>query len=112
MALYKVPLYSRQSLLIFDEIQLFPRARQAIKELVADDRYDYIETGSLIGIRRNVQDILLPSEELSVQMEPSATENCSTFYCSKYTTLLLLPCYCALCQTHLVQKQTIETWLT
>jgi hypothetical protein len=56
--------------LIFDEIQLFPQARQAIKYLVADGRYDYIETGSLISIRKNTKDILIPSEEYRVKMFP------------------------------------------
>ena len=56
--------------LIFDEVQLFPMARQAIKYLVADGRYEYIETGSLISIRKNVQDILIPSEEYRIKMYP------------------------------------------
>ena len=50
-------------MIIFDEVQLCPVARQAIKVLVADHRYDYIETGSLISIKKNVKDILIPSEE-------------------------------------------------
>ena len=58
------------SLLIFDEIQFCPKARQAIKALVADGRYDYIETGSLISIRENVKDILIPSEETRLEMVP------------------------------------------
>ena len=56
--------------LIFDEVQLFPQARQAIKYLVADGRYEYIETGSLISIRKNVKDILIPSEEYRIKMYP------------------------------------------
>ena len=60
----------RRSVIIFDEVQLFPKARQAIKYLVADGRYDYIETGSLISIRKNVKDILIPSEEERIQMYP------------------------------------------
>ena len=60
----------RQAVIIFDEVQLFPRARQAIKYLVADGRYDYMETGSLISIKRNVQDILIPSEEYKLEMFP------------------------------------------
>ena len=67
---YGVKLYERESLIIFDEVQLFPRARSAIKYLVADGRYDYIETGSLISIRENVKDILIPSEEDHVDMYP------------------------------------------
>ena len=67
---YGTPLYNRESLIIFDEIQQFPRARQAIKHLVKDGRYDYIETGSLISIKENVQDITLPSEERRITMYP------------------------------------------
>ena len=67
---YKVKLHERESLIIFDEVQLCPPARAAIKHLVADGRYDYIETGSLISIRRNVKDILIPSEEYAIEMYP------------------------------------------
>lgn len=67
---YRVDLVKRRSLIIFDEVQLCPRARQAIKHLVADRRYDYLETGSLISIRRNVRDILIPSEERKISMYP------------------------------------------
>ena len=56
-----VQLFPRESVIIFDEVQLCPRARQAIKALVHDHRYDYIETGSLISIRKNVKDILIPA---------------------------------------------------
>ena len=65
-----VTLYEGESLIIFDEVQLFPKARQAIKHLVADGRYSYLETGSLISIRRNVKDILIPSEEMKIQVRP------------------------------------------
>jgi hypothetical protein len=67
---YKVDLHERDSLIIFDEVQLCPLARQAIKSLVKDHRYDYIETGSLISIRQNVKDILIPSEERKISMYP------------------------------------------
>ncbi len=60
----------RHAVIIFDEVQLFPLARQAIKYLVADGRYDYIETGSLISIKKNVKDILIPSEEEKIKMYP------------------------------------------
>ena len=69
-AAYNVQLYERDSLIILDEVQLFPRARSAVKYLIADGRYDYIETGSLISIRNNVKDILIPSEEEHVNMYP------------------------------------------
>ena len=65
-----VQLIRRESVIIFDEVQLFPRARQAIKYLVADGRYDYIETGSLISIKKNVKDILIPSEEMKLKLYP------------------------------------------
>lgn len=68
--LYGVGLEERKSLIVFDEVQFNPRARQAIKLLVADGRYDYIETGSLISINKNVKDILIPSEERRIQMYP------------------------------------------
>ena len=67
---YRVDLNVRKSLIIFDEVQLCPKARQAIKHLVKDHRYDYIETGSLISIRKNVKDILIPSEERKINMYP------------------------------------------
>ena len=65
-----IDLFKRKSVIIFDEIQLYPKARQAIKHLVADGRYDYIETGSLISIKKNVKDILIPSEEYKIQVYP------------------------------------------
>ena len=67
---YGVRLFERESLIVFDEVQLCPPARQAIKKLVLDGRYDYIETGSLISIRKNTADILVPSEERKLQMYP------------------------------------------
>lgn len=63
-------LEGKNCVIIFDEVQLFPQARQAIKYLVADGRYEYIETGSLISIRKNVKDILIPSEEYRIKMFP------------------------------------------
>ena len=62
--------HERETLFIFDEVQAFPRAREAIKHLVAHGKYDYIETGSLVSIRKNVKDILIPSEELDIEMYP------------------------------------------
>lgn len=67
---YNVTLYPGQSLIIFDEIQQFPKARQSVKRLVQDGRYDYIETGSLISIWENVKNITIPSEERKVKMYP------------------------------------------
>ena len=67
---YKKQLTPRRSLIIFDEVQKCPRAREAIKALVADRRFDYIETGSLISIKKNVADIVIPSEEDGIDMYP------------------------------------------
>ncbi len=63
-------LYPRNSVIIFDEVQVYPRARAAIKYLVADGRYDFIETGSLVSIKKNVKNIVIPSEEHSIEMFP------------------------------------------
>lgn len=68
--IYSTPLYRRQSVLVFDEVQRFPKARELIKHLVADGRYDFIETGSLISIKKNAKDILIPSEEEEISMYP------------------------------------------
>ena len=68
--LFRVDLEERESLIIFDEVQFFPPARQAIKHLVKDRRYDYLETGSLISIKKNVKNILIPSEERKISMYP------------------------------------------
>ena len=69
-AIYGVKLYPKESLIIFDEVQLFPRARAAIKYLVADGRFHYLETGSLVSIHENVKDIIIPSEERHIKMVP------------------------------------------
>ena len=68
--IYDVELKERKSLIIFDEVQLCPKARQAIKYLVEDGRYDYLETGSLLSIRQNVKGIVIPSEEEEVTLNP------------------------------------------
>ena len=65
-----VSLHERKSVIIFDEVQLYPVARQAIKHLVKDRRYDYIETGSLLSIKKNVKNIVIPSEETRISMYP------------------------------------------
>lgn len=69
-ALTGVNLYKEESVVIFDEVQLFPKARQAIKHIVKDGRYHYIETGSLISIKKNVENILIPSEEMKIEVYP------------------------------------------
>lgn len=69
-----IRLYERESLIIFDEVQMYPKARAAIKYLVKDGRYDYIETGSLVSINHNVRNIVIPSEEIRINMYPMDLE--------------------------------------
>lgn len=69
-AFFRVKLYRRESVIVFDEVQLYPKARQLIKHFVADGRYDYIETGSLLSIRTNTEGILIPSEEEHIALYP------------------------------------------
>ncbi len=69
-----IRLHQRESLIIFDEVQMYPKARAAIKYLVKDGRYDYIETGSLVSINHNVKDIVIPSEEIRLNMYPMDLE--------------------------------------
>lgn len=76
---YNTRLYRRESLIIFDEIQKFPKAREAVKYLVADGRYDYLETGSLISIRESVKNITIPSEERKLKMYPLDFEEFAEF---------------------------------
>ena len=68
--IYGTRLYERESLIVFDEVQRFPRAREMIKNLVADVRYDYLETGSLISIHTNISNIVIPSEEEHLELHP------------------------------------------
>ena len=88
-----VKLYERESLIIFDEIQAYPKVRQAIKHLVADGRYDYIETGSLISILENTQGILLPSEERIVKMYPMDFEEFLWAMGDEMTTPFISQCF-------------------
>lgn len=90
---YRVDLYERKSLIVFDEVQLCPKARQAIKVLVKDGRYDYIETGSLISIKKNVKDILIPSEERKLTMYPMDYEEFLWAIGDETTIPLLKKCY-------------------
>lgn len=86
---YSVRLYERESLVVFDEVQLCPLARQAVKKLVKDGRYDYVETGSLISIRKNTSGILVPSEEQKIQMRPMDYEE-FRWACGDEATIPLL----------------------
>ncbi len=87
--IYKKDLHERKSLIIFDEVQFCPKARQAIKHLVKDHRYDYLETGSLISIKKNVKNILIPSEEKTIEMFPMDYEE-FRWALKDYTTIPLL----------------------
>lgn len=90
---YRVDLHERRSLIIFDEVQLCPKARQAIKALVQDHRYDYMETGSLISIKKNVKDILIPSEERKLAMYPMDYEEFLWASGDETTIPLLKKCF-------------------
>ena len=89
-AFYGIKLFKRDSLIVFDEVQQFPRARQLIKYLVADGRYDYLETGSLIRLKKNVQDIIIPSEEEHIEMFPMDFEEFMVANNVSATTLNML----------------------
>lgn len=88
-----IPHLPQGSLIIFDEVQFCPKARQAIKSLVADGRYHYIETGSLISIRENVKDILIPSEEESIQMYPLDYEEFLWAINAEFEANALIDCF-------------------
>lgn len=90
---YGVELKERKSAIIFDEVQLTPKARQAIKYFVKDGRYDYIETDSLISIRKNVKDILIPSEEVKFHMYPMDYEEFKWALGDMATIKLLRSCF-------------------
>ena len=90
---YKVDLHERKSVIIFDEVQLCPKARQAIKSLVKDHRYDYIETGSLISIKKNVANIRIPSEERKISMYPMDYEEFLWALGDNVTYTLLKKCF-------------------
>ncbi len=90
---YGTELHIRKSAIIFDEVQLAPKARQAIKYLVKDGRFDYIETGSLISIRKNVKDILIPSEEVKLFMYPMDYEEFKWALGDSATVKLLRGCF-------------------
>lgn len=92
-AYYSTTLHKRESLIIFDEVQQFPRARQLIKYLVADGRYDFLETGSLIRLKKNVQDIIIPSEEEHIEMFPMDFEEFLWAMGDEATVPLLRQCF-------------------
>lgn len=91
--IFGVALKERKSVIIFDEVQQAPKARQAIKYLVKDHRYDYIETGSLLSIRKNIKDILIPSEEVEVCMYPLDYEEFRWALDDSVTVPMLAKCF-------------------
>jgi predicted AAA+ superfamily ATPase len=90
---YNTRLYPRKSLIIFDEIQKFPKAREAVKYLIADGRYDYIETGSLISIKENVEEITIPSEERKLKMYPVDFEEFMDYMGEQLLMEYIAKCY-------------------
>lgn len=90
---FGVELQERNSVIVFDEVQLAPKARQAIKHLVKDGRYDYIETGSLISIRKNIEGIVIPSEEVAIEMYPMDYEEFKWALGDTATIPLLRDCF-------------------
>lgn len=92
-AFYSISLYERKSVIIFDEVQQYPRARQLVKYLVADGRYDFIETGSLIRLKKNVQDIIIPSEEEHIELFPLDFEEFLWALGDKTTSKMIYTCF-------------------
>lgn len=92
-AFYATVLHKRESLIVFDEVQQFPRARQLIKYLVADGRYDYVETGSLIRLKKNMENIIIPSEEEHIEMFPMDFEEFLWAMGDEATVPLIRKCF-------------------
>lgn len=92
-AFYSTALHRRESLIVFDEVQQFPRARQLIKYFVADGRYDFLETGSLIRLKKNTRDIILPSEEEHIEMFPMDFEEFLWAMGDRATIPLIRKCF-------------------
>ena len=90
---FGVELHKRKSVIVFDEVQRYPKARQAIKKLVKDGRYDYIETGSLISIKDSVKNIVIPSEERSIKMYPLDFEEFAWAFGEKELILYIRKCF-------------------
>ncbi len=90
---YNTRLFNRESLIIFDEIQRFPKAREMIKYFVADGRYDYLETGSLISIKENVEEITIPSEERKIRMFPLDFEEFASYLGEDLILEYISDCY-------------------
>ena len=103
-----VRLYERESLIIFDEIQKYPRARQAIKHLVKDGRYDFIETGSLVSINSVAEDILVPSEERAINMYPMDFEEFLWALDDEMTFPFIRECFASNCSLGPVHRKTMD----
>jgi len=88
-----IRLYERESVIVFDEVQFYPKVREAIKHLVADGRYDYLETGSLVGIKKHTRDILIPSEERHIEMQPMDFEEFLWAQGDELTMPFIRDCY-------------------
>jgi len=86
-------LYERESVIVFDEVQFYPKVREAIKHLVADGRYDYLETGSLVSIKKHTKDILIPSEERHVELLPMDFEEFLWAQGDEMTMPLIRDCF-------------------
>lgn len=104
-AYYSTMLYKRESLIVFDELQQFPRARQLVKYLVADGRYDYMETGSLIRLKKNTQNIIIPSEEEHMELFPLDFEELLWAMGDEATVPLIRKCFDA---RNLLGRRSIE----
>ncbi|MCQ2340879.1 MAG: AAA family ATPase [Paludibacteraceae bacterium] len=107
---YGVHLVERKSCIIFDEVQLYPQARAAIKYLVADGRYDYIETGSLIRIKKNVKDIVIPSEEISLRMFPMDFEEFLWAIGEDMLMPYIVECFNAAKPMGPIHRKAMELW--
>lgn len=107
---YHVQLYERQSLIIFDEVQQYPKARAAIKYLVADGRYDYIETGSLVRIKKNVKNIVIPSEEEKIEMFPMDFEEWLWAMGDRMTMPYIRECYEAQKPLGPIHRDVMRQW--
>jgi len=105
-----VKLVERRSCIIFDEVQQYPKARAAIKYLVADGRYDYIETGSLVRIKKNVKDIVIPSEETPLKMFPMDFEEFLWAIGDEMTMPYIEECYNAGKPMGSIHRKTMEKW--
>lgn len=90
---YNVKLYERDSLIIFDEVQMYPKARQLVKHLIEDGRYDYLETGSLITLRQNIENIVIPSEEEHFVIHPMDFEEYLWAIGDEVTADFIRDCY-------------------